>query len=204
MAAHLARGHGFPDGLSSRAAHRPAVLDARHPEELPPHLSTAALPLLAVTWNLRIGRPLPGEKPNETAERLAREEQEEAAPDPAEIRRMGDLLARAAPSLAKTTVPKGWALTHAGSGAHLRMSGDEFSMTVPRVFSPSMGRAVWTDLWPAIQALSQEGYAVYASPLGRVLDPETDFNAVVSEYAGAAATGAQPPQQASKPWWKFW
>lgn len=125
------------------------------------------------------------------------------APDPAEIRRMRTVLAEAATSFTMQDAPKGWTLTHGGSGAQIRMSGDEFSMTVPKMFSPFMGRSVWTDLWPAVQALAAEGYCVYAPPLERVLEPDTDFEAVVAKYSGAApaAASAAPPRKA---WWQFW
>jgi hypothetical protein len=100
--------------------------------------------------------------------------------------------------------PKGWLLTHGGSGAQIRMSGDEFSMTVPRVFSPSMGRSVWNDLWPIVKSLASEGYCLYAPPLERVLDPETDFEAVVAKYSGGVPAAAPPPPPQSKAWWQFW
>ena len=157
-----------------------------------------------MTWNLRIDRPWPGETREQTTERLGSDEQEETAPDPAEIRRVGALLVDSAPSLTMQDVPKGWMLTHGGSGAQIRMSGDEFSMTVPRVFSPSMGRSVWAELWPALRVLSSEGYCVYAPPLKRVLDPDTDFEAVVAKYSGAAPMPAAAPPSRPKPWWRFW
>lgn len=158
-----------------------------------------------MTWNLRIGRPWAGETPEQTTERLGGEEQEEVAPDPAEIRRMGDVLAASAPVLIRSDAPKGWTLTHPGSGARILMSGDEFSMTVPRAFSPSMGRSVWTDLWPVVRALAAEGYCVYAPPMGKLLDPAEDLEAVVAKYTGSSAAAAPAPSQPpSKPWWKLW
>ena len=157
------------------------------------------------TWNFRIGRPWPGETRDQTAERLAADDQPEEAPDPAEIRRLRGLLERAAPALVMQEAPKGWTLTHPGSGSQIRMSGDEFSMTVPRMFSPSMGRSLWTDLWPAITAISNEGYCVYAPPLNRAIDPESDLEPIVTAYAGAAAKpSATPPPPPRKPWWQFW
>jgi hypothetical protein len=156
-----------------------------------------------VTWNLRIGRRWPGETADEIAERLGRDEQEEAAPDPAEIRRMGNLLGTAAPGLVKSDAPKGWTLTHSGSGAQIRMSGDEFSMTVPRAFSPSMARSVWTDLWPVIRVLADEDYFVYAPPLRRLIDPAADLDAVVTEYSGTPAASTAPPEPPKRRW-KFW
>jgi hypothetical protein len=142
---------------------------------------------------------------DEASQRLGSEEQEEVAPDPAEIRRMGEILAAAAPGLVKQDAPKGWTLTHPGSGAQIRMSGDEFSMTVPKVFSPSMGRSVWIDLWPVIGALAEQEYVVYAPPLGRLIDPASDLDHVVAEYSGAAtATAPAAPSPPTKPKWKFW
>lgn len=157
-----------------------------------------------MTWNLRIAQLQPGETREELTERLRSEEQEEAAPDPAEIRRMGDLLAAAAPSMSRQDVPKGWMLKHAGSGAQIQMAGDEFSMTVPRVFSPSMGRSVWTDLWPMIRLLSEQDYCVYAPQLGRVLNPEEDFETVVAKYSGAELAKPAALPVPSRSWWQFW
>jgi hypothetical protein len=158
-----------------------------------------------VTWNLRIGRRWPGETAEQASERLGSEEQEEVAPDPAEIRRIGDVLATAAPAFARNDAPKGWTLTHGGSGAQIRMSGDEFSMTVPRAFSPSVARSVWTELWPVVRVLADEGYCVYAPPLGRIIDPASDLEAVVGKYAGVRTPPADAPSLAPpKPWWRFW
>jgi hypothetical protein len=155
---------------------------------------------------MRIGRAWPGETLEETTARLRSDEQEEVAPDPAEIRRMAGVLAQAAPSLTRQDVPKGWMLVHGGSGAQIRMSGDEFTMSVPRLFSPTMARPTWMDLWPAIRALSAEGYSVYAPPLSRLLDPETDLEAVVATYSAAApaAAAASGEVNPTKPWWQFW
>jgi hypothetical protein len=158
-----------------------------------------------VTWNLRIGRLWPEETREQASERLGNEEQEEVAPDPAEIRRMGDVLTTAAPAFIKSDAPKGWTLSHPGSGAQIRMSGDEFSMAVPRAFSPAMARGVWTDLWPLLRVLADEGYCVYAPALGRIIDPAADLEDVIAQYAGARANSAAAgPPPASKPWWRFW
>lgn len=130
---------------------------------------------------------------------------EEQAPDPAEIRRMGNVLQAALPSLVKTDAPKGWLLTHAGSGARIAMQGDEFRIQIPRSHAVATARTVWSDLWIVLRTLDAEGYAAYDLQLDRILNLDADLDAVVQEYAGAqppvrTETAAAPP----RPWWKFW
>jgi hypothetical protein len=128
---------------------------------------------------------------------------EEQAPDPAGIRRMAGVLQSALPSLVKADVPKGWSLTHPGSGARISMQGDEFRIVVPRTHAAATARSVWSGLWPVLRTLTSEGYAAYDAQLDRVLDVATDLDAVVKEYSGAAELVAAPPAP-SRPWWKIW
>jgi hypothetical protein len=56
-----------------------------------------------------------------------------------------------------------------------------------------------------IRALSDEEYAVFAPPLGRLIDPAADLDAVVVEYSGGAAAGPpSAPPVPPKRKWKFW
>ena len=143
------------------------------------------------------------ESADQTAERA--KAVEEQAPDPAEIRRMGNVLHAALPSLVKTDAPKGWRLTHAGSGARIAMQGDEFRIQIPRSHAVATARSVCSDLWIVLRTLDAEGYAAYDPQLDRILNVDADLDAVVQEYAGAqppvrAEAAATPP----RPWWKFW
>ncbi len=161
-----------------------------------------------MTYQLRIGERFPGETDEQAAARLSGEtESEEIAPDPFEIRRVGNLLAETVPNLQRSDAPKGWTLTHPGSGAQIRMSGDEFGITVPPTFSSATATAVWNDLWTVIKALHQEGYAAYDPQLGRILNPEHDLDAVIGKYSGPTPerqTATAAPAAPQKPWWKLW
>ena len=142
------------------------------------------------------------ESPEETAERA--KAGEEQAPDPAEIRRMAPVLQSALPSLVKSDAPKGWRLTHAGSGARIAMQGDEFRIQVPRSHAVATARTVWADLWVVLRALGAEGYAAYDPQLDRILNVETDMEAVVKEFAGAQPERTETVAAPAKPWWKIW
>jgi hypothetical protein len=128
---------------------------------------------------------------------------EEQAPDPAEIRRMAGVLQGALPLLVKSDAPKGWRMTHTGSGARIAMQGDEFRIVVPRTHAAATARAVWTDLWIVLRTLAAEGYAAYDTQLDRVIDVNSDLDAVVKEYAGSPEPAA-PAATPSRPWWKLW
>ena len=141
-----------------------------------------------------------GEEPVEDVAARARAG-EEQAPDPAEIRRMAGVLQGALPSLVKSDAPKGWRLMHPGSGARIAMQGDEFRIVVPRSHAAATARAVWSDLWVVLRTLASQGYAAYDVQLDRVLNLESDSDAVMKEYSGAPAPVVVVP---SRPWWKFW
>jgi hypothetical protein len=161
-----------------------------------------------VNYQLRIAQPLTGETEDETAARLSGEtDAEEIAPDPFEIRRIGQVLETAVPRLQRSDAPKGWMLTHPGSGAQIRMSGDEFGITAPPTFSAATARTTWTDLMEVLRTLRNEGYVAYDPQLGRILDPDEDLQAVLSAYVGSQQTqtpAATAVKAESKPWWKVW
>jgi hypothetical protein len=144
------------------------------------------------------------ESAEETAERA--KAGEEQAPDPAEIRRMGSVLHAALPSLVKTDAPKGWRLTHAGSGARIAMQGDEFRIQVPRTHAVATARTVWSDLWIVLRTLDAEGYAAYDPQLDRILNMDQDQDAVVKEYVGSEQPSERAPEAVApaRPWWKLW
>ena len=143
------------------------------------------------------------ESPEDVVERI--KSGEEQAPDPAEIRRMAGVLTTALPTLTRADAPKGWKLTHAGSGARISMQGDEFRIEVPRTHAVATARSTWNDLWVVLRGLETEGYAVYDPQLERLLDLHSDLEVVVREYAGAPTEQSTPAAALpAKPWWKLW
>lgn len=127
------------------------------------------------------------------------------APNPAETRRMRDVVREALSGLTPSEVPKGWTLTQPGSGAEFRMQADEFRITVPNRHARGSADAVWSDIWRVLRAVAAEGYMVFDPQLDRILDIDNDMQNVVTRYVGTPPPASQQfavPQR--KPWWRFW
>ncbi|HEX6040248.1 hypothetical protein [Longimicrobium sp.] len=72
-------------------------------------------------------------------------------------------------------------------------------------------RAAWEQAWRCLVQMERaNGWRTYDPQRERLLDLQTDLDAVVREYERAGATFLEalptlsPPAPARRPWWKFW
>lgn len=98
-----------------------------------------------------------------------------------------------------------------GSGLQILLFAGVAYLHLPYWHAGAEARRAWEPAWRALAVLEREGgYRTYDPQLDRVLDLESDREAVLTAYGDGVAAAREisdaaiPPDAGERPWWKFW
>jgi hypothetical protein len=90
-------------------------------------------------------------------------------------------------------------------GIQIIIHDTEASVTVPYWHHGVSARRIFQEIWNYLRILEREGnYFTYDAQLEKVLNLNTDFDAVLKIYESVSSEVGTPEQLATRHWWQFW